>query len=63
MKLNGKFQLKGGCLCGYVRYELTLQPEGATYCHCDDCRRMTGRAFRVGVHVPVKGFSILSGKI
>jgi len=63
MKLNGEFRLKGGCLCGYVRYELTLQPEGATYCHCDDCRRTTGSAFNVGVRVRGAGLAILSGKV
>ena len=32
-----------------------------TYCHCDDCRRVTGSAFNVGVRVPASTFQ-LSGK-
>ena len=32
-----------------------------TYCHCDDCRRVTGSAFNVGVGVPASTFQ-LSGK-
>lgn len=53
--------LSGGCLCGYVRYEYTGEPEGATYCHCPDCRRATGSAFTVGVHVRAATLRIVSG--
>ncbi len=53
----------GRCLCGKVRYECFSNPEGATYCHCDDCRRTTGSAFNVGVCVPISGFKIISGEV
>lgn len=55
--------LTGRCLCGHVRYECTSEPEGATYCHCVDCRRTTGSAFNVGVRVPAANLKILSGKV
>lgn len=61
MELNGKSRRAGGCLCGHVRYELTQPPEGATYCHCDDCRRTTGSVFNVGVRVRRASLAILSG--
>ena len=28
----------GGCICGDVQIEVTGEPEGAGYCHCDSCR-------------------------
>jgi hypothetical protein len=36
--------LKGGCLCGQVRYEVTSSPFNATNCHCSMCRRASGAA-------------------
>lgn len=53
--------LTGGCLCGRVRYEYTGKPEGATYCHCPDCRRTTGGAFNIGVRMRTAGLKIVSG--
>lgn len=28
------------------------------YCHCDDCRRMTGSAYNVGVKVPASSLKV-----
>lgn len=41
--------LKGGCLCGSVRYEVHECPVEASYCHCTTCRRASG--------APVVGFA------
>jgi len=32
----------GGCLCGAVRYEITLETTPVTFCHCKMCRRWHG---------------------
>lgn len=53
--------LTGRCLCGAVRYTSDAEPQSVTYCHCDDCRRVTGSAFNVGVGVPASTFQ-LSGE-
>ncbi len=37
--------LKGGCLCGKIRYEITGEAIGTTACHCVDCRRASGAPF------------------
>jgi hypothetical protein len=37
--------IRGGCLCGSVRYEATGSPYHITHCHCLDCRRSSGAAF------------------
>jgi len=34
--------MRGGCLCGGVRFELTEPAPEAGYCHCTRCQRRTG---------------------
>jgi hypothetical protein len=34
--------LTGGCLCGGVRFEVTLPFRLANHCHCSRCRRHSG---------------------
>jgi hypothetical protein len=38
-------EIKGGCLCGGVRYTAEADPTSATVCHCWDCQQFTGSAF------------------
>ena len=42
----------GGCQCGKVRYELSVAPSGAHFCHCRMCQRASGNVFAglTGVH-------------
>ena len=40
--------LKGGCMCGAVRYEITCEPTRVYACHCTDCQRATTSAFSIG---------------
>lgn len=37
--------IKGECLCGKVRYEITGRLFDASHCHCSMCRRQHGAAF------------------
>lgn len=37
--------IKGGCLCGRVRYEIDGPLFDASHCHCSMCRRQHGAAF------------------
>ncbi|WP_247717982.1 GNAT family N-acetyltransferase [Qipengyuania proteolytica] len=39
-------RLTGRCLCGAVRYEVADAFEYSLNCHCSDCRRATGAAFK-----------------
>src|SRR4051794_21020545 len=38
--------LHGQCLCGAVRYTVLDEFEYALNCHCSQCRRATGSAFK-----------------
>ncbi|HEX2138445.1 MAG TPA: GFA family protein [Woeseiaceae bacterium] len=42
----------GHCHCGAVRYEFEGEPNSAGYCHCSQCRRLTGSAFAPWCEVP-----------
>ena len=54
--------LKGGCLCGAVRYEWRGTGASASYCHCSDCQKATGGPYTVGVGVAAAGLTLRSGK-
>lgn len=53
--------LTGRCLCGAVRYAYDGEVGAAGYCHCEDCRRVSGSAFGVSVRVAASGFRITAG--
>jgi hypothetical protein len=35
-------RMSGGCACGKVRFEATIQPDEAYLCHCRMCQQATG---------------------
>jgi hypothetical protein len=43
---NASAPLRGQCLCGAVRYAVANAFEYAFNCHCSQCRRATGSAFK-----------------
>lgn len=51
----------GRCLCGAIAYEYDGPVGAAGYCHCADCRRVTGSAFNVGVDFEWKRLRFVSG--
>src|SRR6202045_182647 len=51
-------EIKGGCLCGAVRYTAEADPTSATVCHCRDCQKFTGSAFAALVRVPKEAMTI-----
>jgi hypothetical protein len=58
-----EISLRGGCLCGALRYEALGDPGNASYCHCDDCKRATGGPYTVGVLVKLSELRIISGSV
>jgi hypothetical protein len=51
-------ELKGGCLCGSIRYSCDAEPGPAVNCHCTDCQRQTGSAFSTFLTVPKAAFRV-----
>jgi hypothetical protein len=54
--------LTGSCLCGGVRFEVTLPFRRANYCHCSRCRKHSGSNALVQGRVPREGFRLVAGE-
>jgi hypothetical protein len=54
--------LRGSCLCGGVRYEITGPLSGALNCHCSMCRKAHGAAFRSRARVRAADFRWVQGE-
>ena len=51
----------GSCLCGGVRFEVTLPFRRANHCHCSRCRKHSGTFGLTQGRVPRERFRLLSG--
>jgi hypothetical protein len=54
--------VRGGCLCGGVRYEISAPFRRANFCHCSRCRKHSGGAALAQGRVPREGFRLVSGE-
>lgn len=53
--------LAGSCLCGAVRYEVADAFLYAANCHCSECRRATGSAFKPFAGIERGKFRLVRG--
>ncbi len=53
--------MKGGCLCGAVRYEVEGRPLNSGVCHCETCRRIASAPRLPFVGVPARAFRLTRG--
>jgi len=51
-------KIEGGCLCGNVRYSADAEPAFVGVCHCKNCQKASGTAFRVVLAVPKPALSV-----
>jgi hypothetical protein len=51
-------KIEGGCLCGKVRYSADVEPTLVGVCHCKNCQKASGTAFRVVFAVPTPALSV-----
>jgi hypothetical protein len=51
----------GACHCGAIRYEAEVEPGEVNVCHCSDCQKLTGGAFRISVVAAPGSFRLLAG--
>lgn len=52
----------GGCLCGSVRYRIEGEIQPAGYCHCADCRKLTGGPYGISFAVEAGRWVIDQGE-
>lgn len=52
----------GSCHCGGIQYQALVDPERTTICHCTDCQKLTGSAYRVSVPAVEGSFQLVSGE-
>ncbi len=43
--MNQEAEVKGGCHCGQIRYNVTSTPGFHFYCQCTDCQKISGGAY------------------
>jgi hypothetical protein len=53
--------LGGSCLCGAVHYAVADEFRYAANCHCSNCRRTTGSAFKPFAGIERDKFSVTKG--
>jgi len=54
--------VRGSCLCGGVRFEITAAFRRANHCHCSRCRKHSGTFGLTQGRVPREGFRLLAGE-
>ena len=54
--------LSGSCLCGAVRFEITMPFRRANFCHCSRCRKHSGSSASSQGRVPREGFRLVAGE-
>lgn len=55
-------KVEGECHCGSIAYEAEVEPGTVGVCHCLDCQRLTGSAFRANILAPASGFHLPKGQ-
>lgn len=55
--------IKGGCACGEVRYEMRDTPLFVHCCHCTWCQRESGSAFALNVLIEARNVALTHGAV
>ncbi len=54
--------IDGSCHCKNITYKAKVDSEKVVICHCDDCQKLSGTAFRTIVFCQESDFTLLSGE-
>ena len=54
--------IRGSCLCGHVKFEITRAAAPFELCHCARCRKASGSAFFAWLLVERDDFKLLQGR-
>lgn len=55
--------MKGGCTCGHVRYQITVEPMIVHCCHCRGCQQNSGSSFALNALFETESVVLISGDI
>lgn len=55
-------RIDGACHCGEISYEAEVDPGQVEICHCTDCQKLSGSAFRIVVPAAARDFRLLTGQ-
>ena len=54
-------KVDGSCHCGFLTFQAEVDPAKVEVCHCSDCQKFSGSAFRVIVPSEPGTFRLLTG--
>ena len=54
-------KVTGSCHCGAIAFEADIDPSRVRVCHCTDCQKLSGTAFRVTAPCAEPDFHLLRG--
>ena len=54
-------KVEGSCHCGEIAFEADIDPARIRVCHCTDCQKLLGTAFRVTAPCDETAFRLLRG--
>jgi hypothetical protein len=54
-------KVDGSCHCGAIAFEAEIDPARVRICHCSDCQKLSGTAFRVVAACDEADFQLLRG--
>ena len=61
--MNGdRTVIHGSCLCGKIKFKVSLPGIGINYCHCSRCRKASGSSFGTFFHTAPNLFSWTQGE-
>ena len=60
--MDNLIDVSGSCHCGAIAYEAKVDPASVQVCHCRDCQRLTGTAFRTTVPATRENFRLVRGE-
>jgi hypothetical protein len=53
--------MTGGCHCGKIRFRMEIAPIITHCCHCRDCQKVSGAAFRINAMIETDRLTLLQG--
>ena len=55
-------RVTGSCHCGRIAFAAEIESDHVRVCHCTDCQKLSGSAFRINVPVAPGGFMLTRGE-